>query len=260
MSHNTWKLRPSPKTAKLIECILHALALEGRPAPPHDCPRWATTGYPCELLGLPRSLPEGGVRLPDMAPALFPNHHAPWQLLAEQGYGAHQAAPEPSSSGDSGGVPPHNFETNTMRGTPTTHTHTNASTRPTTHIEPLYLTSYNVLPQRPGGDITYIGNHITITARKNPQGQTHTCKHKALDPQPHTQGSCHLPRHNAIILPILGTDTEDGRKIKHINICTATRGTSLTLSPTTDPRPPIPPIMRRSPHTDTHVCHSIATH
>ena len=116
------------------------------------------------------------------------------------------------------------------------------------------------MPHRPRSDITYTGNHKTIIDRKIPQTQTHTCKQKALDPQPHTQGSCHLPKHNTIILPMLGTETEDGRNVKHNNICTATRGASLAFSPTTDPRPPIPPRMRRSPNTYTPVCHSIETH
>ena len=93
------KLHPSPKTANLIECTPKTVAPKGLAAPSHVCLCWATTGNQCELPSLPRSQREGGVRLPNVAPTPFPNHHAPWQLLAERGYGAHQAAPEPLAPG-----------------------------------------------------------------------------------------------------------------------------------------------------------------
>jgi len=73
----TEKLRLSPKTAEPMARALHILALEGRIAPLHCCPREATIKNPRALPDLQRSLPEGGMRLPIMAPTPFPNHHAP---------------------------------------------------------------------------------------------------------------------------------------------------------------------------------------
>jgi len=108
------------------------------------------------------------------------------------------------------------------------------------HTVELYMASYNDTQHHSDGDIEYtFGNSRTMTTSKH-QTHAHICKHKALDPQPHTHGPYHMPHQDTNILLILETGTAGREDAEQDNIaCTTPPGPTLPLPPANDHRLPI---------------------